>query len=206
MEEQILNQKDPYQWCERQELLAFISNCSFGHLVYSNPIENRIDSLSIPFLIEVDNSGAIRLVGHSRADRLSLMANQNIDVLVLFQGPHGSISAHWHETPMQYPTWNYIQVKAFGRFVLSNQDPILFLQDVAKKFDPDFIPQFKTERIQHIHKLVPELQVFEIHVNSLEGVKKLSQNKSNADRIKMAEMLDLEGNSALADWIRKENR
>ena len=55
----------------------------------------------------------------ARANPVWSTARDDVDALVVFQGPHGYISPAWYPSKVAHgkvvPTWNYVMVQARGR-------------------------------------------------------------------------------------------
>ena len=116
----------------------------------------------------------------------------------VFQGPHAYVSPRWYGEPAAHvPTWNYVVVHAHNRLrVLS--DASATVEDLTARFDPGF-------RVDRglLAELAPAIVAFELVVERWEAKLKLSQNRDEADRLRVRERLGAggEGDRAVAAWM-----
>ena len=103
--------------------------------------------------------------------------------LVMFQGPHAYVSPRWYRTAMTVPTWNYVEVHAYGVARVLDDEGLaghLRLLTAAYEAAPG---GWSTERIPEevMRKMRGGIVGFEIEVERLEGKWKLGQNRAEAD-------------------------
>src|SRR5215203_4314928 len=98
-------------------------------LIASHPLgllvtQNRaggLDADTVPFFHDaIDRSTPGVLRAHvARANPLWKDARDDVDALVVFQGPQGYVSPAWYPSKAAHgkvvPTWNYVMVQARGR-------------------------------------------------------------------------------------------
>ena len=99
-------------------------------LVHDQPLgllitlgEEGLEANPLPFLLDVDASGAVVLRAHvARGNPVWRNARTDVDTLVVFQGPQAYISPGWYPSKAEHgkavPTWNYITVQARGKLVV----------------------------------------------------------------------------------------
>jgi len=139
----------------------------------------------IPLLIE--EGEPIILCGHlARQNQQWKSWPTENKVLVIFAGPHGYVSPRYYESRPNVPTWNYISVHAYGsiEIIEDQDDAVEHLEKLVKTFDPHLAeaqPE-STERAL-FYKMAPGIVMFRITVDRLDAKAKLSQNKSEADRL-----------------------
>lgn len=112
--------------------------------------------------------------------------------LAVFQGPHCYISPSWYETNQTVPTWNYVTVHVYGEIRLVEGEQVLqSLHDQVLKYEtPDSayrLPEVDAELLAGLHK---GIQGFQLHISSIEGKAKLSQNHSAARQARVIEQLE----------------
>jgi transcriptional regulator len=105
---------------------------------------------------------------------------QNKNVLAVFTGPHTYVSATWYTKPVG-STWNYMSVHAHGTIRFGDTEELIsVLQRLTLHYENnntasstvfDNLPAEYTERI--MKAIVP----FEITINDLQHVFKLSQDR-----------------------------
>jgi len=103
-------------------------------------------------------------------------------------GPHGYVSPDWYAQPHnQVPTWNYVAVEIDGvvrqldRAALSAQiDALAALHEA--RLAPK--PAWTIAKVEPAPRdaMLSALSVYELVVTTIRGTRKLSQNKSDADR------------------------
>ena len=118
------------------------------------------------------------------------------EVLAVFTGPHGYISPSWYETE-GVPTWNYQSVHVYGRGSCFND--LDRLENTVKElsrineavFEQPWKPDFDKKRLKGIIGI-------EIAISDIQAKAKLSQNRSEADKLEVVKQLNARGNPQLA--------
>jgi transcriptional regulator len=171
---------------DRDALLAFLRAHPFVTIAAS--VGGRPFVAQSPIVIrELD--GEIALDFHlSRGNVLTPHLTQGFRAVVLATGPDAYISPDWYESPDQVPTWNYLSVEAEGSVAPLNDDELIAqLDDLSAQEEALLAP--KTPWTRHKMKpgkfegLLRGIQGGRLFVERLEGTFKLSQNKSDADRL-----------------------
>lgn len=140
----------------------------------------------------------------SRGNILAPHLVQGFRAVMLATGPDAYVSPDWYESADQVPTWNYLSVEAEGSVaVLDDAELIAQLDDLSEQEEARLLPKPPWTR----HKMAPGK--FEallrgiiggrLFVDRLEGTFKLSQNKSEGDRLGAARGL---GQHPLAGLMR----
>jgi transcriptional regulator len=125
-----------------------------------------------------ERDGSIYLSGHimRKTDHHRAFLD-NPDALFVFSGPHTYISARWYADPHQASTWNYMSVHARGRVHFKDEEALLkILERTTNHFEqnPD---AFHAMTPEYVSRLTGAIVAFEVEVESLDHVFKLSQNK-----------------------------
>ena len=108
------------------------------------------------------------------------------EVLAIFHGPHAYISPQWYETGPAVPTWNYIDVHAYGTVRLV--DDVDWLRELLRRLSERHEARNPTPwRMQdlpepYLKGMLKGIIGLDIAVTRLEGKYKLSQNRPAADR------------------------
>jgi transcriptional regulator len=129
-------------------------------------------------------------------------------VLVVFQGPEAYVTPSWyatkHETGKVVPTWNYaiVQVSGHARVV---EDATWLAQQIRDLTDAHESPRAEPWAVDDAPERYVEAQLrgivgIEIEIAAIVGKWKVSQNRSEADRIGVAEGLAQE-NPAMAALV-----
>lgn len=171
---------------ERLDVLhGVIRQHSFGTLVSQH--DGAMIASHLPFLLRPEEGRPGVLLGHmARANPQWRDFHSGAEVLALFQGAHGYISPSWYRTKEAVPTWNYEVVHAYGvPTLIDDPTSVRAMLDATVVVYEAILPEpWSTKRISD--ELVENLQRaivgFEIRVTRLEGKRKLSQNRPEADQ------------------------
>lgn len=143
----------------------------------------------LPLLL--DERGAYgTLAGHlARANPQWHAFDGRTEALVIFQGPHGYVSPAWYETQPAVPTWNYMVAHVYGTpRVVEDEDAVMrHLRALVARFEggrecPSAYP-YEDDWLRRMQRGVV---AFELPVARIEGKFKLSQNRSEIDRARVA--------------------
>jgi len=205
---------DHFSETRRDELTRIIQTHPLGVLVVQEAGE--LDAHHIPFEYDADAGELGVLTAHlARANPVWQRCPTGTRVLVVFRGAQAYISPNWypskHATHRQVPTWNYEVVHARG--VLTIREDERFLRGLLARL---------TRRHEHLNTtasqptpwkmgdappdyvagMLREIVGIEIAVTSLEGKRKLGQNKDARDRLGPADALAELGKVELAQAMR----
>lgn len=137
----------------------------------------------IPVLIRVDND-IVTISGHiMRKQDHSNAFELNKNVLVIFSAPSAFVSASWYSNQGQASTWNYQTVHAIGKLEMQDEQHLYdLLVALTQKFetDQDASSQVKNLDPMYMHQNMKAIVSFEIVVDQLKHVFKLSQNRDEA--------------------------
>ena len=93
-------------------LVEHIERYDFGLLVSHG--DDGIIASRVPFLI-ARNGDALHLHAHlARPNPQVRHLARGGEVLAIFHGPHAYISPNWYGSGPSVPTWNYVDVHAYG--------------------------------------------------------------------------------------------
>lgn len=176
-------------------LHALIEAHAFGLLVAADPRSaSGVELTHVPFLLDRQNGAHGRLRLHvARENPIAKAALEGAPVTAVFQGPHGYVSPRWYEEPTrQVPTWNYAVVHAHG--VATRMDGEELLQLVAELsavHEGGAEAPWTLDQLPHelVEGLLGGIVGLSIPIARLEGKLKLSQNRSEADRLRVRRAL-----------------
>lgn len=102
-------------------------------------------------------------------------------------GPDAYVSPDWYAAADQVPTWNYVSVEAEGPVrVMEREETTVLLDDLAAHFEAGLAPKPAWTRAKmapaRFEAMLSAIVGYEMRVERLIGVAKLSQNKP-ADEI-----------------------
>lgn len=140
----------------------------------------------IPFVLRRDDGPHGTLCAHvARNDPLARHLGDGREALVVFGGPRAYVSPRWYADG-GLPTYNYIAVHAYGRpRLMEDRDAVLAhlaeLAEVHERERPD--PwRFAQAPAGDLARLLPHLTALTMRIEAIQGKRKLSQNRSPADR------------------------
>ncbi len=128
--------------------------------------------------------------------------------LAVVNGPDGYVSARWYADPAQVPTWNYLAVEFEGpvRRLPDSALPQL-LADLTARHEARIAQgtPWTMDKVppDTLRALLGAITGFELEVRALRETVKLSQNKSPAERARLAEGLAANGAGAVAALMRQ---
>lgn len=183
----------------KENPFAFLCGCD----VANNPVATQI-----PVFID-ERHGKLFLSGHimKNTDHHKAFLH-NANVLAVFTGAHTYVSASWYQEKEQASTWNYMSVHAKGVLKFLDQQALL---DVLKRTTNHFEnnpysgSNFDDLPTEYVEKLSKAIVAFEVEVQQIENVFKLSQNrdeKSYHNIIGKLESQDGDGKK-IADEMKK---
>jgi len=171
-----------------EELQAIMRSCSLPVLVSQLRDSDGVRMTATHLPLTLDGE---RLVGHvARANPHWKLLDPAVESLAIFSGVDGYISpslyATKQETGRVVPTWNYEAVHVYGRLEVI-EDTAKILQIVTNLTDryegprrnPWKVSDAPDDYIATQLKLIVGLV---LHITKMVGVRKLSQNKTVADR------------------------
>src|ERR1700738_2717328 len=165
-------------------LLEHIERYDFGLLVSQGSA--GLVASHIPFLIERDGE-QLHLQGHlARPNPQVSDLARGGEVLTIFHGPHAYISPNWYATGPSVPTWNYVDVHAYGTVQLVEEDKwlrriLVCLSERHEACNP-FAWRLQDLPEAYVGTMLKGIIGFEIAVTRLEGKYRLSQNRPAAGR------------------------
>jgi len=172
----------------------------------------------IPMLIDTGPAPFGALCGHvARANPVWREFDAKIQVLAVFQGPHGYVTPSWYaskrDTGKVVPTWNYAVVHASGPLVV--HDDVEWLRGLvtrltesqeSKRVQPWLVTDAPADYVDTMLKAIVGI---EIPLARLQGKWKMSQNRIERDRTGVIDALNAEGDAVsreMAGLVKGERR
>jgi len=188
-----------------KRVLEFIKKHPFALITGSNK-NGEPFATQIPVFLEEENSKHF-LRGHMMKNNDHHLAfSENPKTLVVFSSPHTYVSATWYENPHQASTWNYMSVHAKGKLrFLEDSDLMEILRKTTLYFEDgneNSSTYFDNLSEKYTKPLMRAIVAFEIEVESMDHVFKLSQNRDEASFLNIIEQLQ-KGNSS-SQYIAEE--
>lgn len=107
-------------------------------------------------------------------------------VLLIFSGPHCYISPRFYQTPrnISVPTWNYVSAyaKCTPTIIDDEAGKLRILAALSDKHESGAKNPWKVweTRSDYRQKMLALIVAFELKIETISGIRKLSQNKSPA--------------------------
>lgn len=185
---------------------AVIEACDFGVVVSHGA--GGLFATHIPLLLVPDEGKFGTLYGHIAKANPHGKLFDGVEVLVVFNGPHGYVSPTWYsDRSMNVPTWNYVAVHAYGvPEAQPVEDSAEHLARLAAKYEADRPNGWSMGELkENLREMLPQQVVaFRLPIARIEGKAKLSQNKPKAERERVIEGLKAAGEMKLARRMEDE--
>ena len=180
-----------FEQAERELLIALMRERPLATLIVSTPEGTTADLIPLELAPTEGEHGTLR--GHvARAN--PLWRHAGAQALALFTGPDAYISPGWYASKKEHgkvvPTWNYTMVQARG--VLHAVDDAAWLRALvgrltdrheARLAQPWHVSDAPDDYVQQMLRAIVGI---EIPLTSLVGKWKVTQNRSEADRLGVA--------------------
>ena len=194
---------DIYKNENQSEIIRFIEENSFAILI--NQSNNKINATHIPLFIDESNENQLILSGHiSKLNPQCENFAENGTVLAIFSGAHSYISSSWYDYE-EVPTWNYLAVHVQGKIeILNEEQKLLHLENLVNKYEKNSENPISTKSLsEKIMRQANGILAFNIIIENIDAVKKLSQNKSENNKKSIISHLEKSGDEG-ARIIAKE--
>jgi transcriptional regulator len=183
---------------------AIVSQYPFALLVTTTPAGIFATSTAMFF----ESPGITdRMVGHlarTNPQAASLAAGQ--PALAVFAGPHAYISAAWYEARPTVPTWNYVTAHVRGTIQPIDDDArqLEILHLTASRLEANVARPWTLEQAPSgkVEQLLPRIRSFQLQVESIQAVTKLSQTQPPSDRLRVIRHLMDTGDGNSTDIAR----
>jgi transcriptional regulator len=120
------------------------------------------------------------------------------NALVIFSAPSAFVSAEWYASKGQASTWNYQTVHAIGQLEMKDEQHLYsLLTELTQYFEKDTNAATQVKNLDplYMEQNMKAIVSFEIKVEAIKHVFKLSQNKDAASLVNIENELN-KGNAA----------
>ncbi|HEY2536917.1 MAG TPA: FMN-binding negative transcriptional regulator [Solirubrobacteraceae bacterium] len=164
-------------------LQDIIEDVRFGVLVICS--EGPL-AAHIPFVLHREEGRFGTLVAHvSARDPLARHLDGDHEALAIFSAPRAYVSPRWCPSG-GLPTYNFLAVHAYGRpRRLEDPDVVLgHLAELVAVHEQRFSQPWSLAAVadEYVEERLPHIAAFSLQVDSLQGKRKLSQNRTPEDR------------------------
>ena len=179
-----------------EEAFKFIEANAFGQLISTT--KGRPVSTHMPFLLSEDKQ---HIYGHLAIQNPQQTELEGQEVLVSLEGPHDYISPTWYLGP-GVPTWNYQAVHLYGKAKVFTESQKLqwVVNSLTEKYESGLPNPWTPE---YNPKMLNAIVGIEIEINEMQAQFKLSQNKSQEERINIIKNLEQHGSAKLSEAMKR---
>jgi transcriptional regulator len=159
-----------------------------------------------PCLVEEEaQDDGLVVLGHvARPDPVSKVLDG--PALLVFQGPHGYVSASWYESDRTIPTWNHVTLHVRGTPEVL-PDPMPVLRRTVEHFEAAVPEPWSLDHMgAQAREMADRVVAFRLRAESWHAERKLSQDKPRPERERVVAGLRARGpyrNPALAAAMRR---
>lgn len=175
---------------DRDALDAVICGNPFGLLI--GALDGSPFATHLPFLLDGD-----RLLSHfARGNPHWKSIDGRTEMLAVFSGPHAYVSPRWYESAQAVPTWNYVAVHVYGApRVIEDAGMVRELLDrLVAEYEGDAW-SLDGQDADFRERMSRGIVAFEMPIQRIEGKFKLSQNRPEGDRYRVAAEFERSGDS-----------
>lgn len=186
---------DLYKNEDKEAIKTFLRENAFGLLI--NQTNGRLWATHIPLELEINKEGEEVLMGHISKENPQWTAfESNDEVLAVFTGPHAYISSSWYDHE-NVPTWNYTAVHIYGKIKIIEGDTIIdLLTKLVDKYEKNSkCPVRVTDLSKETMLQAQGVVAFEIKIEEIQAVNKMSQNRDDKNYAAIIEELEKTENS-----------
>lgn len=184
-----------------EQVAALVAATPAAQLITTGP-DGLPDATLLPVLVERDDHGRVRVRAHfARANEHWRRIAAGAPALVVVSAADAYVSPGWYATKAEHgrvvPTWNYSAVHLRGAVTVHDN------ADWLRTMVTDLTTRHESAREQpwavtdaparYVDGQLRAIVGVEVLVDSVEGKGKLSQNRSEADRLGVIEGLERDG-------------
>lgn len=179
----------PFRLDDRDAVVAAIRATRLPVLVTST--DAGLMATPVPLLYDADDGPHGAFTGHLSRANPQVRHGAVGDALVILAGPDAYVTPSWYPSKQAtgevVPTWNYVHVHAFGPLETFD-DPDRLLEVVARLTDREEAGRAAPWAVadapeSYVDALLRAIVGVRIPVTRVEAKAKLSQNRSDADRL-----------------------
>ncbi len=189
------------------EIVAFMKQFSFATVITAK--DNFPTATHLPFIIS-NRQDKIVLTSHFAKANMQWEDIERENILTIFSEPHAYISPANYDSRLNVPTWNYVSVHAYGQGKIISETEEIFkvLEATINTYEQAYKLQWDELPEEYKLKLLNGIVAFEIIVSDLQAKKKLSQNRSKNEQMKIIDSLaiSLDANAREIARLMKEEK
>ena len=157
-----------------------------------------IRATHMPCLLESDGAPEepLTILSHvARADPQAGDVLEGRELLLIFQGPHGYVSAGWYEAGPYVSTWNYLAVHVRGTpRVVEGDEALAILRQTLERFERAREQPFELDSVlDYARRIASGTVCFRLPATEVVAKAKLSQDKPAEVRERVIAALERPG-------------
>jgi len=183
---------------DEETVRQILEDYGFALLITSK--DGVAEATHLPLIHDPEPAPRGRLLGHfARANGqrqlLEAAAEQNREVLAIFQGPHSYVSPNdYGPGPATVPTWNYLAVHVYGvpEPMTEAEDVRALLHRLTARHEAGRAPAWSPAALdpELMSRMLRGVFAFEIAITRVQAKAKLSQNRTPAQAAHAAARLE----------------
>jgi transcriptional regulator len=178
-----------FRMTEQTDAAAFVDARRFATRVVSG--ESGPVAAHLPMILHRDADGRpLMLEGHvARSNPVATIAATGAPALAVFQGADAYVTPSLYLSKREHgrvvPTWNYIAVQAAGALeTFTGSDLRTHIEQLTDAMEGEAAAPWAVSDApgDYIDKMVSAITGVRLRITTLEGVRKVSQNRAEPDR------------------------
>jgi transcriptional regulator len=187
---------------ERAMIEALLQEIGMGLIFAETPAGPRVAHVAI----YSTGDGAVQFHLANSNALTKHLAGKN--ALLVVNGPDAYVSADWYAGADQVPTWNYVSIEMEGPVRAMDSDGLIaLLDDLSAVNEAKLEPKRPWTRDKmdpaKFDRMLGAITGFEMEVLAWRPTIKLSQNKPESERLRVADELEKQGKRAMAHFMRE---
>jgi len=177
-----------FKFEEREKLLAFVEAYSFGVLITYG--DTGYEASHIPVVVDVRENCLYLHLARANSQVTALAACEN--AMMAFSGEHAYISPRRYASDNNVPTWNYSAVYVTVNAIMLDQNGTVDVVNALSAFNESgFDEPWSSAKMEQrkLEALYRGIVGFKLNIQTMQGKRKLSQNKNREDRLSVIQSL-----------------
>jgi transcriptional regulator len=173
---------------DEEAVRRILEDYGFALLITSK--DGVAEGTHLPLIFDPEPAPHGRLLGHfARANgqrqQIEAAAEQNREVLAIFQGPHSYVSPNdYGPGPATVPTWNYLAVHVYGvpEAMTEAEEVSALLHRLTARHEASRASAWSPSELdpEMMRRMLRGVFAFEIAITRVQAKAKLSQNRTPA--------------------------
>lgn len=179
-----------FEFSDVDRILEFVTDQPLAHLISVVEGKVRVSAAPLVFEREVREPGGRRykFIGHiAQRNPQSACVAASQDAVALIPGPNAYISPNWNVATAVLPTWSYVTVQLRGQFepVTGLSETRALLERTVDHFERRAGTHWTLEEAPPalVGKLIHHIVAFRFIAWEMQGIARVSQNRTEADRL-----------------------